>query len=192
MLAANLAGCLARAECKTLLVDTNIYKPTLHKYFGLDNEKGIFNLLDSEVTAKEIIHKTRFERLSVVTSGSWMKQNNGLIYGGKQIKKFLDELSEQYDFLILDSPACLELVDCMMLATLVDCVLVVVRLGMTHSSSVEAIIQQFEHVHANVSGIVVNGVENMYSKDYLYDEPKRKNVFKLNVLKVKLLKKRME
>jgi capsular exopolysaccharide synthesis family protein len=181
--AVNLAVSLAQSGCKTLLVDADNYKPTIHQYFGLANRTGVCNFLYSGVVPKDIIQTTDIENLSVMTSGPRMEDRAYLIQGGKQIKKLLENLSKQYDFVILDTPASLELANSMLLAPLVDGVLVVIRLGITRPSCIKITCQQLGYVSANMIGIVVNDVGNMYSGKNWRGASMQKNSYLIYALK---------
>ena len=178
-IAVNLALSFAQVGCKTLLVDADMYQPAVHQYFGLPNELGLSNLLHSKVAQKRIIQTTDISELSIITSGSMPETFEELLIDGRQINKYLEQFSTQYDFVILDTPAYLGLVDSMILSPLVDGVLIVARLGVTQGNLLKTTCQQLEAIKAKVIGIVLNSVGEFHSSRYYRDrlEHKRNRIF---------------
>jgi capsular exopolysaccharide synthesis family protein len=172
--AASLAYTLAETGYKTLLVDADQYRPAVHRYFSSPNKEGLSDLLHSDVTEKKAVSKTDVPGLSIITSGSMPENLDELLLAGEKIKKVLEQFSRQYDYVILDSPAFLGIVDSLILSPLVDGVLLVTRLGTTRSVSLKTTCQQLESVQAKIIGVVLNCVEDVYSTRYYRDRAVRK------------------
>jgi capsular exopolysaccharide synthesis family protein len=166
--AANLAYCLARSGCKTLLIDTDVYQPALHHYFGLPNELGSRNILFTNVSLENAIQETEFSELSVIANGTLPEHMEELLLNGEQMKKLLAQLAGQYDYVILDTPAFLGLVESMTLSPLVDGVLLVTRLGETRQDSLISTVRQLDKMQAKILGLVVNQTSQVHSADHYH------------------------
>jgi len=157
LVAANLAYSLARSDSKTLLVDMDLRRPALHRYFNLSNEIGLSNILYADsALKKDVIQKTDLPKLSVISSGIIPKHFEEMLLDEEKTKKFLAQFNGKYDYVILDTPAFLGLADGTMLLPVVDWILPVVRLGITSLDSLKTMIQQLKTTQAKVPGLVVN------------------------------------
>jgi non-specific protein-tyrosine kinase len=175
LVAANLAYSLAQTGCNILIVDADLHRPAIHRCFGLPNETGLANLLCSEVAFKDIVHATDLPGLSVITSGSAPENLEELPLDNEQVAKVLEQFTHQYDYVILDTPAFLGLVDSPILSHLVDGVLLVTRLGATRQASLRTTYQQLEKTQANVLGLVINETRQASSTHH-YDFRKRQRL----------------
>jgi capsular exopolysaccharide synthesis family protein len=172
MITASLAYSLAQAGYRTLLVDLDLYRPTLHNYFGIPNDSGLGDLLLNTDFVPNVIIQTKLPLLWIIPSGVLSKRSEEAMMNSEEIARICGRLAGQYDFVILDSPAFLQVSDGVMLSPLVDGVLVVVRLGATREPALKAAFQQLTGVQANVIGLVVNAIESDHSVAY-YQPSKR-------------------
>lgn len=156
LVASNLAYSLAKFDYKTLLVDMDVRRPALHRYFRLSNEIGSSDILYSDSALKEVIQQTDLPNLSVIVSGSISVPFKGMLLPEEKTKKILAQFKGEYDYVILDTPAFLGPADGIMLLPIVDWILPVVRLGTTSLDSLEAMIQQLKKMQANIPGLIVN------------------------------------
>ncbi|RUM70332.1 MAG: hypothetical protein DSZ07_02675, partial [Sulfurovum sp.] len=101
-ISANLAKILEMAQYKTLLINLDIRKPTLHNFFDIDNSIGIINYLDGTLNATEIIRQTEFGTLDIITSGPIPENPSELILS-KRLPVLLDRLKTMYDYIIIDT-----------------------------------------------------------------------------------------
>ena len=101
-ISANLAKILEMAQYKTLLINLDIRKPTLHNFFDIDNSIGIVNYLDGTLNATEIIRQTEFGTLDIITSGPIPENPSELILS-KRLPVLLDRLKTMYDYIIIDT-----------------------------------------------------------------------------------------
>jgi capsular exopolysaccharide synthesis family protein len=154
--AVNLAFSLARSGHKTILIDMDLYRPSVHRYFGLKKEPGLSDVLFGNSPLENIVKETSLPGLSVVTSGGMPEDLEDCLLNGKQVEKLLGQLVRHYDYAILDTPAFLGLADSILLSTTVDSVLLVTRLGMTRQVSLTTTCGELERVSTAVVGLVVN------------------------------------
>ena len=101
-ISANLAKILEMAQYKTLLINLDIRKPTLHHFFDIDNSIGITDYLDGQYSETEIIRHTEFGTLDIITSGPIPENPSELILS-KRLPLLFEKLKTMYDYIIIDT-----------------------------------------------------------------------------------------
>ena len=171
---ANLAISFAQADKKVLLVDCDLRKGRLHRMFGISNRKGLSNLLtDSLQNLNDYIEKTNIENLSVITCGTYPPNPSELLASQKN-KQLVKSLRERYDIIIFDGAPVGGLADSVILASLVDETIIVVKDANTAKNDLMAAKDALEKVGAKIAGIVFNSVNrkgsHYYNNYYYYGE----------------------
>lgn len=127
--AANLAAVVEQTERRVLLVDCDMRNPALHKIFGLsDNAPGLSDLLLTEKYEDTL--KVFAGNLTVVPAGT-LPPNPSELLGSQRMQRFVEFARAHYDIVILDSPPVLAVSDALVLTSLVDGSLVVLRANST-------------------------------------------------------------
>ncbi len=103
---ANVGVLLAQAGYSVLLIDANFRAPSIHRIFGLDNVKGLSNLLDGN-KPYDIIQKSPVENLSIISSGI-MPASPDKVLGSAAMIKLLGNLKRRMEIILIDTPALLE------------------------------------------------------------------------------------
>lgn len=165
--AANLAVVYAQQEKKTLLIDCDLRKPTVHYTFRLNNLNGLSNVLINESTLDEAVQTSDIEHLDILTSGP-IPPNPAELLASKRMRELLEEAKETYDFIIFDTPPVLAVADAKVLATIVDGTLLVVRSGETEIEDAEKTKEEMEQAQAPILGVVLNDVEKEDMPYYTY------------------------
>lgn len=122
----NLGGIMSMAERKTVILNLDMRKPTLHEKFDLKNSKGMSTLLSGRSTLKEVIQPTKYPNLDIITSGP-VPPNPSELIQNTSLEKILAELKEQYDAIILDTPPIGLVTDARTLMHLADTSIYVLR-----------------------------------------------------------------
>lgn len=172
---ANLGVVMAQAGKNVLLVDTDWRNPALHKFFNMDNNWGLTNLLVDNLDVSNIVRSTKINGLWLVPSGP-IPTNPSELLGSKPMKDFLKKASAQYDTVLLDVPPVIPVTDAVVLASLVDGVLLVIKSDFIAVEKIKAAKSQLEMASANILGVVLNEVKA--SKDdysYYYSYKNREN-----------------
>ena len=102
-IAINLAGIIAKLGKKVILLDLDLRKPRLHLSFGVENKKGISNILVNDATLDECINKSSNENLDFITTGP-MPPNPSELVVSPEMDLMLEELKKIYDVVIIDTP----------------------------------------------------------------------------------------
>ncbi len=155
---ANLGRALAQTNPNVLLVDADLRMPSLHKLFNLSNDVGLSSILTQKASPEEAIQRTAISGLCVLTSGP-LPPDPTLILGSAQMTDLIKQLEQQYQLVLIDTPAMLAVSDAAVLARAVDGVMLVVARTRSREESVQSAWQQLTHVRANPVGVVVNQAE---------------------------------
>lgn len=164
----NLAVTLARDyDYTVLLIDTDLRRPSLNRYLGLENEPGITDCLVDGVDLSAAIVKTNFGKLSFLPAGRKVDYPAELL-SSQKMKDFMAEVKQRYPdrYVIIDSPPILPFAESLALSSVVDGVLFVVRERAASMKHVGEALNMLKG--SNLLGIVYNGAETELSTHYSY------------------------
>ena len=156
----------AKKGVKTLLVDVDVRRPTVHKLFNVEREPGLTGVLEHGMPGKNAIRKTNLENLDLITAGR-VTAEPAEVFDAPAIGRLLTEMKFYYDLILVDCPPIIPVSDPMLLAPEVDGVLMVVRAGQTAR---DVAIRAVEIMRANkteILGVILNNANN--SLPYYYD-----------------------
>jgi capsular exopolysaccharide synthesis family protein len=165
--AANLASAHAEQGKRTLLIDGDLRRPSVHRNFNIPSIVGLSNVLVSEIPWKEaLISIESVPNLSVLPAGPPSRRAADLV--GRGLSELLEEASSEFDLVVLDAPPLLGFAEPLQMATAVDGVLVVARAGQTSRKAVANVLATLNRLRAKVVGIVLNEVHKELSDSYYY------------------------
>lgn len=162
----NLAVSLSQSENTVILLDCDLRKPTMHKKFKISNEIGLTELLVGKKELKDVI-QYRNKHLHIITSGK-IPPNPAEMLASKSMERLLEQLSNEYDYILMDTPPLNAVTDAQVLSTKVDGTLIVIRSEKTKKESILTAKNLLQKVNANILGIVFNDVANSANKYYYY------------------------
>jgi len=162
-LAVNLARTLASSERRVLLIDADNNRLGATRSAGLLDKPGLFDLLSGTASKEEVIHATDLGFLSVLPAGA-RNERFGELLTAKHTQALLAKLFAGYDEVIIDSPPVLATSDAVVLATLVDEVVLVLRAGRSTRQEASAAQHSLAAVGANVVGVILNAVDPKRSR----------------------------
>ena len=165
-LATDLAVTMALAGSKTLLVDADLRRGRLNRHFSAKSEPGFAECLIGAATLGDAIVKTQVPNLHFIPRGKALAGGNEPVPGA-QFSKLLDQLHDQFDYIILDSCPVLAADDSSAMAPLVDAVLFVVRSRFTSARLFIRSLKLLAVRGVTVRGLIYNCAE-MGSSDYPY------------------------
>jgi polysaccharide biosynthesis transport protein len=182
LVAANLALNMAQAGKKTLLVGSDLRKPSIGKLFGIESTPGltevllgncnwhdtvrtVVDLVLGEVTFEEVILAPGLDNLHLITSGS-VPRNPATLVDSIRFTEFINEAKKEYDLLIFDTPPILSATDAVIIGTKVDGVLLVYRIGAVSRLLLRRAANQLEQVKGHVLGVILNGMRPDLSPDF--------------------------
>ncbi len=162
-----LALAHASLKHKTLLIDGDLRRPSVHKRFHLASAKGLSTVLLYGGDWREAVLRPAGQPyLHVLPAGPSSRQAADLV--GPSLGELLAEASAEYDLIILDAPPLLGFAEPMQMATAVDGVIIVTRAGVTNRRAVNSAVQTLSRIRANLLGIVLNEVHRQISDEYYY------------------------
>lgn len=169
-LAVNLAVVMAQGERKVVLLDTDLRRPSVHRYLQIANRRGLSDLFRDPIKLPEAISAWGTPEFEVIPSGG-LPPNPAELLGSKRMLQIIEELKQRSDIIILDAPPCI-ISDPVILSARVDGVLLVVEPGKTKIGAAQVALEQLRRADARVVGVVMNPVShrrgNYYSKYRYY------------------------
>ncbi len=167
---ANMAITYANLGKKTLLIDTDLRRPVVHKVLDLNKEPGITDyLVRTKIDFESMVQKTDIENLYAVTSGI-IPPNPSEILGSKKMTNLIAELEHSWDIILFDSPPLVAVTDATMISKEIDKIIIVVKVGQTDKKAFEHTINSLKNVNSPIGGVVLNAVDNKnsYGSYYYY------------------------
>ncbi len=165
--AAFLAAAGAEQGKRTLLIDGDLRRPSVHRKLGLSVGPGLTHVLRGQMTWREAIRQVPgLPDLYVLTAGAATSEAASLI--SRNLEKLLAEASGEFETIILDSPPTLAFAEPLQMASLADGVLLVAVAGQTNRKAVRSAIGILSKLQTNLIGIVLNKVSREVSDSYYY------------------------
>ena len=166
--AANLATAIAQTGQRTIVVDSDMRRPTLHKIFGLSNGAGLTNaLMSQEPDPIRFLQPTSFENLSVLTSGP-QPPNPSELLSSERMDAVIDALRNAADVVLFDSPPLLAVADGSVLAAKVDGAVLVVDAGRTRAPALRQAAETLARAKAKMLGAILNKLTTRGHEYYGY------------------------
>ena len=154
----NLAIGFSQVEDRVLLIDADLRRGEVHKYFGFEKDKGLADILLGEATAEEVIKRGEVAKLDVITCGAYPANPAELLLGWR-LKEFLDWAYKHYDRVVVDCPPVMGIADSAILGSAVDGVLFIIWAGRTSRRYVRVAKMTAVSRGAKVFGFVLNNLE---------------------------------
>jgi len=165
----NLAITMAQMGSKTILVDSDLRRPVLHSLFDLKRDVGLSNYLVGRAEIEEVIRPTSVDNLYLISCGI-LPPNPSELLGSKRMQELIQQLKNEYDYVLFDSPPLIAVTDAVVMAPWVDGVVLVLRSGKTDRDAAVRAFELLRNVKANVLGTLLNDVlpSYMYGSYYYY------------------------
>ncbi len=168
--ATNLALMYAMSDAKVVLVDADVRKGRVAKYFKTRSQPGLSDCLSGQVTLEEVTHNdTENANFSYITCGTHSPRPYELLESD-EMKNILTTLKQSYDYVIIDTPPLPALSDALALVPETDGVVVVCRHRISHVGEIAKTLNTLSFAKANILGVVVNDfmAEEMSGYGYGY------------------------
>ncbi len=151
----NTAVSFAQLNKKVLMIDADMRKPRLHKVFDLSITNGLSSYLTGKIDLDQVVKETKLENMFVITSGPHPPNPVELIDTPK-MKELLDAVRGRFDFIFIDTPPVLAVVDSAIVSSIADGTVFIVKIGKTTRKAYINSIKALDKVKANIIGVVYN------------------------------------
>jgi succinoglycan biosynthesis transport protein ExoP len=162
----NLAVAFAQLEKKVLVVDSDIRKPRLHRIFKIGNIGGLSGYLSGKLELKEAIQKTSIKNIWLLPSGP-VPPNPSELLDSAKMKEMVEEVRKVFDIILLDTTPVLATIDAVIVSTLVDSTVIVLKAGEITRKPFMSAVEELKRANAKIIGVVFNGLKASEGK-YFY------------------------
>ncbi|WP_159124562.1 polysaccharide biosynthesis tyrosine autokinase [Acinetobacter variabilis] len=177
----NLATILAQGGKRVLVIDGDMRRGYLHKYFNAEVQPGLAELLNHQNGYEDVVHSSTVENLFFVTRGK-SPVNPSELLSTDRFKTFMDQVSAHFDHVLIDTPPVLAVTDGIIIAQYAGVNLLIARHAKTQIKELEITVNRFEQGNVKVNGVILNDVQKSagsygygYNYAYAYTAHKDKN-----------------
>ena len=163
--AANLAVALAQADKRVWLISADLHRPRIHEFFGLDNQRGLADVLSGDADPWDATEQSRVPNLWILPSGP-LPDNPAELLQSDDMRHLLNEEGDKFDFIVLDCPPVLAVADVLGLVSSVDAILFVADAASSKRDVLRTAREQLEQVRAPLLGAVLNNLAVEQAKLY--------------------------
>ena len=168
----NLATILAQSDKRVLLIDADLRRGYMHKYFNYDPKPGLTEYLNGQQELGNIVRSTEVENLSVISRGK-SPANPSELLSTQKFAEMLTHLSGQFDHILIDTPPVLAVTDGIIISQYAGVNLVVARYAKTQMKELELTVNRFEQAGVKVTGFILNDIQREaggygYGYNYAY------------------------
>ncbi|MCC4722363.1 CpsD/CapB family tyrosine-protein kinase [Salinicoccus sp. RF5] len=166
--AANLAVAYAQSGKRTVLIDADLRRPTMHYTFEMTNQRGMSTAIVNDVPVENIVRETEIENLDLITSGP-IPPNPSELLSSNKMMHLLKTFSMHYDMVIIDSPPLLAVTDAQVLSKITDGTVLVTNVAENNRDRLREAKDLLDKADANILGVVMNNKKmNTKKDDYYY------------------------
>ncbi|GEA68784.1 polysaccharide biosynthesis tyrosine autokinase [Acinetobacter baumannii] len=164
----NLATIFAQGNKRVLLIDADMRRGYMHKYFDIDVKPGLSELLSGQADLSQVLHKTQVANLDVITRGK-SPTNPSEMLSSTRFKDLLEKFQAQYDHIIIDTPPVLAVTDGIIISQYTGVNLIVARYAKSHMKELELTVNRFEQAGVKVNGFILNDIQRSSGGGYGYN-----------------------
>lgn len=157
--ALNLSIAFAQTDKKVLLIDCDLRRPKMARLLNLNAPAGLSNVLLDFSLLEVALITSEEHGIDLVLAGDIPPNPAELLSSGR-MQKLMEILRKRYDYIILDAPPIVPVVDAVAMSSLCDGILFLAHAGMSDRAAVAYSIEQLEYAKANVIGFVFNGMKS--------------------------------
>jgi len=153
---------------KILLVDCSIRNPRLHRLFGVENDKGIIDYLDGREDFPNLIHHLGMTALDLITAGITEDVDISMpFFNSDRMSLFMREVSEAYEYVLIDTSAVLEAPETPIISSYSDGVIMIIHIGKTRREVIKRAMLMVEKLDGRFIGTVLNK-KKYYIPEFIY------------------------
>ena len=166
---ANLAAILGMGEKKSIILSLDLRRPEMHHKFKLSNKEGMSDVLSNRVDIKKVTWESEhYKNFNIVTSGA-VPPNPAELLASNRMKEVLDELCNDYDYIVLDTPPFEYVSDSLALLKYADVTLFVVKSEYSDEKYIKEIDKLINRLKIKNPGIILNSVKSKHYVSKKFD-----------------------
>jgi polysaccharide biosynthesis transport protein len=169
-LVANLGVVCAQDNARTILIDADLRRPSLFKYFDVSEEDpGLAEVLTDQCKLDEVLRVSKVDNLAILPAGGAVP-NPAELVGSKKMEALINSLKENFDYILIDTPPIMAVADGLILSRASDGVIVVARANKTLRDHARLSLNRLIEGGARILGVVLNDVvvePGMRNEEYL-------------------------
>lgn len=156
---ANIAVAFSQLDDMVLVVDADLRNPQLHKTFNIKmSNKGLSGYLTGKVPLDKAIQKTKIENIKLLPSGL-VPPNPAELLNSTKMKEMIEKVKKKYDIILIDSPPVLAVIDPVIISSLVDGTVIIVKAGKSERKPFLNTIEELKRAKANIVGVLFNALK---------------------------------
>ncbi|MDD3417094.1 MAG: CpsD/CapB family tyrosine-protein kinase [Lachnospiraceae bacterium] len=166
----NVAMTMADAGHKVIIIDCDLRKPRIHKFFEVSNRVGITDILLKGEDFKSFLRGGFHPNLEIITSGKIPSNPSEILYSNA-MKNLIEKIKMEYDYVFIDTPPVIAVTDAVIMSQYIDGVVLVCSSGKTEVEMVKKAKESLAKVNANILGVVLNKIPlkgQKYANYYYY------------------------
>ena len=168
-----IAGCMSvavsRPDQRVLLIDADLRRPSCHELLGVEGSPGLTNVLAGAVKLEDALQTTKLSGLTFLPAGA-PSQHAPELLSSRKMESLLEDMTKEFDLIVIDSPPVLVASDALILSRLADATVLVVRWGSTKRPVVSHSVRQFERAGAKLAGGLLSMVDVKRNANYGYGD----------------------
>jgi len=164
---ANLAYTFAQGGYNTLVVDADLRRPTQHRVFGLNGDRGLTDYLTTDIDLEDVVQVTSSPNLYLLPSGKLPHDAVGVL-NSQRMMDLVAQVRNRFDIVFFDSPPILGVSDASVLVRAVDLTIIVVQHRRFPRAMLQRVKQAVQNVGGNILGVVLNNVDVRHDQYYEY------------------------
>jgi non-specific protein-tyrosine kinase len=164
---ANLAVTMAQSGRRTVLVDCDLRRPSLHTFFNLSNDTGLTSMILND-DAKPPLQTTSVDNLWLLASGP-KPPNPADLLGSRKIDQLIEALTAAYDVVLFDAPPVIAVTDAAVLGAKVDGVLLIISAGKSRRDHAERAKETLEKAKVRIIGVTLTNAPKDSGMDGYYE-----------------------
>ena len=162
----NLAISFAQMGKKTLLIDSDMRNPTIHRMFSIPVKNGLSEIL-AGLTDNISVSKTDIDNLSILTAGK-IPPNPTELLSSPRMDKLLSFVKEHYDCVFIDTPPVNIVTDSSVFAGKTTGYILIIKTDTTNTHDVKMTINNLQQIDGNILGFILNDINSEKKKYYSY------------------------
>ena len=164
---ANLAAVLAQTGQRVIVIDADMRKGHMHRFFDNRNNAGLSDYLSGQKEQDAVIQASKMENLAFIPRGQ-VPPNPSELLMHNRFKSLMESLSGQYDIVLVDTPPILAVTDAAIVGQLAGSSLIVTRFGVNSVKEVDITLTRFAQNNVEIKGAILNCMERRASNEYGY------------------------